>query len=96
MNKQQVLFSNEVLLEDARVMKLDYSLIEKSLGENYSECYYGIKITKYLDDLSETDEVSGISTSKETVVSVIQKLCQYQVTPISMIEAVDELVTLEI
>jgi len=96
MRKLQLLFSSEVLLEDARVMKLDYSLLEKDSEENQKTPYYGVKITKYLDNLIESDEVTGISTSRETVVSMIKKLCQYEVTPISMIEAVDDLVTLGI
>lgn len=93
MKQLQLLFSNEVTLEDARVMKLDYSLTEKVSEEEPSAPYYGVKITKHLDNLSESDEVCGLSTSKETVVSIIKKLCQFEVTPISMVEILDELVT---
>ena len=93
MKQQQVLFCNEVLLEDARVMKLDYSLIEKNSEENLNTSLYGIRITKHLDNLVEADEVNGISTSRDMVVSIIKKLCQFQVSPISMVEIVDELVT---
>lgn len=93
MKQLQLLFSNEVLLEDARVMKLDYSLMEKNSEENQKTPYYGVKITKYLDNSIESDEISGISSSKDSMVSIIKKLCQYEVTPISMVEIVDELVT---
>lgn len=93
MNQLQLLFSNEVLLEDERVMKLDYSLTEKRLEEDQKIPYYGVKITKYLDDLVESDEVTGISVSKDTVVSIIKKLCRFEVTPISMVEIVDDMVT---
>ena len=93
MKQLQLLFSKEVLLEDARVMKLDYSLIEKNSEVDRKTCYFGVKVTKYLDNLIEADEVNGISASRDTVVSIIKKLCQYQVTPISMVEIVDELVT---
>lgn len=89
---KELLFSNEVLLEDERVMKLDYSLTQR-ISEESKEPYYGIKITKYLDELTETEEISGISASRENAVSIIKKLCQFQVTPISMVEIVDELVT---
>jgi hypothetical protein len=92
MKQLQLLFSNEVLLDDARVMRLDYSLTEKA-SDDQSSPYYGVRITKHLDNLVESDEVCGISTSKETVISIIKKLCQFEVTPISMVEILDELVT---
>lgn len=93
MKQLQLLFSNEVLLEDSRVMKLDYSLTEKRLETDQDTSYYGVNITKHLDNLIESDEVTGISTSKETVITMIRKLCQFEVTPISMAEILDDLVT---
>ena len=90
---KHLLFSNEVLLEDARVMKLDYCLTENFTDTEQSTPYYGAKITKYLEDEVEVEEILGISDSRESVVSIIKKLCQFEVTPISMIEIVDELVT---
>lgn len=92
MRKLELLFSNEVTLEDQRKMKLDYSLTESCAGES-AESYYGIQIRKYLDDVTESDEVNGISYSRDTVISMIRKLFQYEVTPISMAEIIDELVT---
>jgi hypothetical protein len=89
---KQVLFSNEVMLEDDRVMKLDYSLTER-VSEKGQEQYYGVMITKFLDDSVESEEIAGVSSSREDVVTIIKKLCQFEVTPISMIEVVDELVT---
>jgi hypothetical protein len=94
MKEVQVLFSNEVRLDDARVMKLDYSLTEKLSEMDLKVPYYGVKITKHLDDLTESDEVSGISTSKDAVVSIIKRLCHFEVTPISMAEILDDMVTL--
>ncbi|HHV11239.1 MAG TPA: hypothetical protein GXX75_13295 [Clostridiales bacterium] len=93
MKQLQLLFSNEVLLEDARVMKLDYCLTERSLESDQNTPYYGVRITKRLDDSVEADEITGISTSRDVVVSIIKKLCQHEVTPISMVEIVDDLVT---
>lgn len=90
---RQVLFSNEVMLEDARVMKLDYYLTEKNSETEAETPYYGVRITKYLDDLVESDEICGISTSRDSVVSIIRKLCQFEVSPISMVEIVDDMVT---
>lgn len=94
MKKLELLFSNEVILEDCRKMKLDYSLTENYPEEESSEPYYGINITKYLGGAVEADEVGGISYSKDSVISILKKLFQYEVTPISMVEIIDELVTI--
>ena len=88
---RQLLFTNEVTLEDERVMKLDYSLTERITENDAKVPFYGIQITKYLDSDTEMDEIYGISSCKEDVVTIMKKLCQFQVTPISMVEIVDEL-----
>lgn len=93
MKQLQLLFSSEVILEDSRVMRLDYSLTEKSSMEDQNTSYYGVKVTKYLDDLMESDEIDAISSSKDSVVSILNKLYHHKVTPISLVEIVDELVT---
>ncbi len=90
-NMKQVLFSNEVMLEDDRVMKLDYCLTER-ISEADQTPYYGVMITKFLNELVETEEITGVSASREDAVTIIKKLCQFEVTPISMVEIVDELV----
>jgi hypothetical protein len=96
MKQSQLLFSNEVVLEDERVMKLDYSLTEKVSETDQDSPYYGVRITKCLDDVVESDEVTGISTSKDTMVSFIKTLFQFEVTPITMVEVLDDLITQEI
>lgn len=96
MKEVKLLFSNEVRLEDDRIMKLDYSLTENRMETDENVPYYGVRITKHLDDLTESDEVCGISTSKDTVVSILKKLCRYEVTPISMVNILDDMVTIGI
>jgi hypothetical protein len=96
MKQMQLIFSNNVILEDTRSMKLDYSLTEKVLEADDKIPYYGVKITRHLDNTIESDEVTGISTSRETAMSIIKKLYQFEVTPISMVEIVDELITQEV
>lgn len=93
MKQLQVLFSNEVALEDDRKMRLDYFLTKDYFKSDVEEPYYGIRITKYLDELEESEEVSGISCSKETVLSMIEKFSINVVTPIHLVEIVDDLVT---
>ena len=93
MKQLQVLFSNEVALEEDRKMRLDYFLTEGYLKSDVNEPYYGIRITKNLDNLEEFEEVSGISCSKEIVLSMIKKFSMNVVTPIHLVEIVDDLVT---
>ncbi len=77
---RQLLFSNEVTLEDEKVMRLDYSLTENLSKEDPHYPYYGIRITKYLDSVTESDEIAGVSTSKDEVTSILKKLCLLEVT----------------
>lgn len=93
MKKLQLLFSNEIPM-GKDTMRLEYSLTEKYLNsEGEPTPIYGIQIAKHFKQKVELDEVLGISESKETVISILKKLFQYEVTPISMVEIVDELVT---
>ena len=94
MRKKELLFKNEVTLDDDRMMRLEYNLTENHMEDN-DEPYYGIQIIKYFDDNLEMDEVSGISYSKDKVKSVTKILFQHVVTPISMVEIIDDLITLE-
>ena len=93
MKNLELLYSSEVKLEDSRTMKIDYRLIESFDGQKDTEPYYGVHITKHLEEIVECDEVSGISYSKDTVVSMIKVLFRNDVTPISMIGIIDDLVT---
>ncbi|MBE5967459.1 MAG: hypothetical protein E7255_10955 [Lachnospiraceae bacterium] len=93
MKQLQLLFSNEVCLEDERKMQLDYCLTADYAQAGQPVPYYGIRITKHFENLEETEEVCGISYSKERVMSMIKKLFQYEVTPIHLVEIVDDFVT---
>lgn len=93
MKKMELLYSSEVILDDSRTMKLDYRLTENFDRLEDTEPYFGVHITKYLEDFIESDEVCGISHSKDMVVSMIKVLFQNEVTPISMIGIIDDLVT---
>jgi hypothetical protein len=94
MRKKELLFKNEVTLDDDRMMRLEYNLIENR-STNNEEPYYGIQIIKYVDDNLEMDEVSGVSYSMDKVKTITKILFQHVVTPISLVEIIDDLVTLE-
>ena len=95
MKQVQLLYSNNVLLEDSRNMRLDYSLTEMVSDADQMTPFYGVQVTKYLGDLTETDVAWGVSDSKDTVVSILKKLHHFQVTPITMVEILDDLITLK-
>lgn len=92
MKKLQLLFSNEIILENTDKMKLDYNLTEKT-SEDCDGSVYGIQITKYHKENIETEEINNISYSKDVVVSIVHKLYHYEVTPISMVDIVDDLLS---
>lgn len=96
MKEVTLLFCSDVRLEDSRVMKLDYCLTEKLSESEQKIPYYGVRITKHLENMTETDEVCGISESRDTVVSILKKLCRFEVTPISMAEILDDMITIGI
>jgi len=92
MKQLELLYSNEVCLEDERRMQLDYCLTAE-YASGQLEPYYGIRITKRLGNLEEMEEVRGISYCKDSVKSIIKKLFQNEVTPVHLIEIVDDLIT---
>jgi len=93
MKKMDLLYSNEVTLDDNRTMRLEYNITESRSADN-DEPYYGIQITKYIDDSTETEEIQGISYSRDKVEEIAGILFRNIVTPISMVEIVDDIITL--
>lgn len=93
MKKENLYFRNEVLLLDGRKMRLDYSMTECQDEADRSKPYYGIKITKYLEGDTETDEVCGVSYSKNIVSDMLRKMYDNKVTPISLVEILDDMIT---
>lgn len=85
-----------ITLEDNRTMDLEYYLLENSTDIGKDKALYGVKITKTIGDYIESEEVDAISYSKEFVEQMIQQLMDNDVTPISMIEIVDEMITVRL
>ena len=81
-------------LDDNRRMRLEYVITENHRSIT-GKPYFGIQIIKYIDDDLEIEEIKGISFSREKVEKMIKILYQQVVTPISMVEIVDTLSTLE-
>ncbi|WP_455716301.1 DUF6514 family protein [Anaerosporobacter sp.] len=90
----------EVKLENQMGMVLKYYLVEepsKEVGER--DCLnflYGIKIEKQFGEIVESEEVEALSYSKEVVVQLIHTLIECTVTPMTLVEVVDDLVTLRL
>lgn len=95
MKEAKVLFSNNVLLENKSIMQLDYCLTERYSEVDHQKAFYGVRVEKRLDGQFEADEVEGISFLREKVVTILEKLCKYEVTPISLVEILDDMQTME-
>lgn len=88
LQKEQVL-----QLENNKGVKLEYYLtIEDSADEEWGSIY-GIQVIKKDGDFVEEEATGGITYSKELALEILNKLFLFQVTPISVIEIVDELLT---
>lgn len=77
-------------LEDGKEVHLDYYLTQ-STREN-DVVVYGIKVDKR-GDMFETEMTGPISYSKEWVLRVCKKLANHQVTPMVLINIVDDIIT---
>ena len=98
MKRIDLIGERNVELEDQREMVLNYYLIEepsKANGDmNSMNFLYGIKIEKQFGGIVESEEVEALSYSKEVVLQLINTLMECTVTPMTLIEVVDELITL--
>lgn len=78
-------------------MKLEYYLIEDFGKQDKEVPVYGICIKKLFvengKELEEQETTEGLSYSKEIVMQMIDKLISNSVTPVSMVEIVDNLIS---
>lgn len=85
--------------ESNRRLNLRYYLLETRRAAVQSEAVYGIGIEKTLKGegkhLFEKEMASCISYSKVFVKQMIQKLMDNLVTPVSMLEILDDMITEE-
>lgn len=95
MKRIDLIGERNVELEDQREMVLNYYLIEEPSKANGDMNYlYGIKIEKQFGGIVESEEVEALSYSKEVVLQLINTLMECTVTPMTLVEVVDELITL--
>lgn len=88
----------QVLVDDEKMMILSYYLIEESskVKDEQVNNLYGIRIQKQFGGIVESEEVEALSYSKEVVLQLIETLMEFTVTPMTLVEVVDELITLRL
>ncbi len=95
MKRIDLIGERNVELEDQREMVLNYYLIEEPSKANGDMNYlYGIKIEKQFGGIVELEEVEALSYLKEFVLQLIDTLMECTVTPMALVEVVDDLITL--
>lgn len=77
-------------LETTEKMEVEYYLV-KEVKMEYIEPVYGIAIEKRKNGSVEVEETGGIATSLEPVKGMIEKLRCCKITPMSLIEVIDDL-----
>ncbi len=89
----QELISTKVAGKDNNErLTLEYYLTEKESEESNAKVY-GISITKKSDEGLESDVVENISYEKDQVLELLHTLSQNTVTPICLVETLDDLMT---
>lgn len=82
-----------VKAETSGWMKLEYYLTQEHNEEWTDATVYGMSIVKKTHHLIEMEETGGLSNSKEMVLSMLHKLIACTVTPMVLLEVVDDLAT---
>jgi hypothetical protein len=82
-----------MVLEDNKELKLDYYLVEDFKDHGQDIMLYGIKIVQHMDDYLATEYTDPISYSRDVVKEMVHKLWSNEVTLVSMLEIVDDLVS---
>jgi hypothetical protein len=82
-----------LMLDNDKEVKLEYYLVEDCKDFGQQVLLYGIKIVKHLENYLETEYTDPISYSRDFVKEVVHKLCSNEVTIVSMLEVVDDLIS---
>ena len=105
MTNYNLMETRRVRLENEEEIKLEYYLINSTRyvdgegkcidGENFvgeETNLYGIKLVKEGSDYEE-DEVTGVTLSEEVAVDLLKLLADNTVTPVSLVDVVDDWAT---
>lgn len=83
----------EVEAAEISRIELEYYLVREDSEESVGETAYGIAIVKRDGEYTETEKTGGISYCEEEVRSILKLLIDGMVTPIGLLEIVDDLVS---
>lgn len=92
MTKKVYRETRHLLTEDQRSFKLNYFLTQKQVVEE-DRVIYGVAVTKEGGGVLEEEVVDNLSYQQEDVESMLLLLANNLVTPLCMVEILDDLVT---
>lgn len=95
MTKRVYRETRHLMTEDQRSFKLNYFLTQKQSVEE-DQVIYGVAVTKEGEGILEEEVVDNLSYQREDVESMLSILANNLVTPISMVEILDDLVTVNL
>jgi hypothetical protein len=85
--------TKQLTLDDNTEVKLDYYLVEELREEEQRKSLFGIKIVRHGDSYLEAEYTEPISYSRDIVKEMVHKLWKNEVTLVSMLEIVDDMVS---
>ena len=83
--------NEDVTLENGTNMELNYFLTEED-GEESQAPLYGICINKCVKRQMESEQTGALSMSKDFVLNLCKKLARNTITPMVMLEVIDDLI----
>lgn len=92
MTESKLIGKRIVEIVPGRKMVLEYFII-KNFDESSQTISYGAKIHKTEEESSETEIINGIIDSEEVILDVVNMLLEHTVTPVSMVNVIDDYVT---
>ena len=84
--------TRQLITEDEHSFKLNYFLTQKQ-SEDSEKFLFGVAVTKEASGVFEEEVVDNLSYSQQEAEDMLNILAANQVTPICLVEIVDELVT---
>ncbi|SES64657.1 DUF6514 family protein [[Clostridium] polysaccharolyticum] len=92
MTESKLIGKRIILAVPEREMCLEYFIL-KEQNEHDNTVTYGAKICKTENGIDEVEEVKGITDSSKVIISLADMLLENTVTPISMVDVIDDYVT---